>query len=400
MCSRSEIVPDGVEFFGHGNAQDLANLEQMLRYRKTQSDKPHVSVLITEFPSNPLLNCPDLEKIRALADEYDFAIVVDDTIGNFANLDLIQSGLADAVCTSLTKLFNGRGDAMAGSVIANPNTKIGQWLQRDLVKNHHDHEGLWTGDAHAVNENSVDFLERSSQINQTTEALADWLKERDEVAVVYYPKYTCPTGYNACLNKNDFQGHHKPGYGGLFSILLHPHICQRTFYDKLDISKGPSLGTDFSLVCPYTLLAHYHELDFAMSYDVQPNLLRFAIGLEELDTIKAKFATAFAESKLHPKLPIKDTSGSIGTRGFCTFAKPRSMNSIEQQVISKIAPHNFPTVPFRFSSIRKDAITTIKRDIHSSNSRDSLVSFDADFMRNRIWKENAKSIRRITNILH
>ena len=318
MCSRPELVPDGVEFFGHGNAQDLANLEQLLKERKG-SDKPDVSVLITEFPSNPLLNCPDLHKLRSLADEYDFAVVVDDTIGNFANIDLIQSGLADVVCTSLTKLFNGRGDAMAGSVITNPNTKIGHWLQQDLEDNHHDHEGLWRGDAHAVNCNSVDFLSRSSQINEITEALADWLRERDEVSAIYYPKFTCPTTYNSCLNKSDYKGQHKAGYGGLFSIILQPHVCQRTFYDKLDLSKGPSLGTDFSLICPYTLLAHYHELDFAMSYDVQPNLLRFAIGLEDLETLKSRFTAAFQESKLHPKLPPKPLESNTGVRGFCTF---------------------------------------------------------------------------------
>ena len=321
MCSRPEFVPDGVEFFGHGNDEDLSNLEQMLKDRK-KDKRPDVSVLITEFPSNPLLNCHDLQKLRSLADEYDFAVVVDDTIGNFANVDLIQSGLADAVCTSLTKLFNGRGDAMAGSVVTNPNTKIGQWLQRDMQENHHNHEGLWTGDAYAINANSVDFLARSSQINKTTEALADWLNQRDEVEVVYYPKFTSPARYNSVLNKSDYGGKHTAGYAGLFAILLHPHICQRTFYDKLNVSKGPSLGTDFTLVCPYTLLAHYHELDFAMSYNVSPNLLRFAIGLEELDTLKDKFTSAFQESKLHPKLPTKSiTANNITVRGYCNFSK-------------------------------------------------------------------------------
>jgi hypothetical protein len=247
--------------------------------------------------------CPDLHKLRALADEFGFALVVDDTIGNFANVDLIQSGLADAVCTSLTKLFNGRGDAMAGSVITNPNTEIGRWMQKDMESNHLDSEGLWPGDAIAVYENSADFLERSSKINETTEALADWLKDRDEILDIYYPKFTCPDGYNSVLKHDDCGGRHKAGYGGLFSIVLDDHICVRSFYDKIDLSKGPSLGTNFSLACPYTLLAHYHELDFAMSYDVQPNLIRFAIGLEDLEVMKEKFDTALRESRLHPKLP-------------------------------------------------------------------------------------------------
>ena len=339
MCSRPEIVPDGVLFFGHGNEKDLSNLKKMLNDRKNDKESPRISVLITEFPSNPLLNCPNLQNLRTLADEYDFAIVVDDTIGNFANVDLIQSGLADVVCTSLTKLFNGRGDAMAGSVVTNPNTKIGQWLQQDLQSHHHDYEGLWVGDANAINSNSEDFLARSSQINETTEELADWLIERDEVAAIYYPKFRCPDGYNSVMNKSTYGGEHKPGYGGLLSILLNSHICQRTFYDKLDLSKGPSLGTNFSLVCPYTLLAHYHELDFAMSYDVQPNLLRFAIGLEDVEILKEKFTKAFQESKLHPKLPLTRHThhNNMIKRGYCTFSHLHQYGSI---VHSDIYPYN------------------------------------------------------------
>ena len=304
MCSRKELVPEGVQFFGYGNNSDLDSMERMLRERADNNNgDAGISVLITEFPSNPLLNCPDLGRLRALADEFDFALIVDDTIGNFANLNLIQSGLADAVCTSLTKLFNGRGDAMAGSIATNPNTKIGKWMHDDLKKNHTLHEGLYESDACAVYVNSSDFLERSNQINKTTEALADWLNQRDEVEELFYPKYTCPEGYHKVLNKNDFGGRHKAGYGGLFSLVLHPHVCRRTFFDQIDISKGPSLGTNFTLSCPYTLLAHYHELDFALTYNVQPGLIRFAIGLENLDSLKEKFDSAFKESKLHPKLP-------------------------------------------------------------------------------------------------
>ncbi len=343
MCSRPELVPDGVEFFGHGDESDLKNFEQMLQQKRDQNGgHAGVSALITEFPSNPLLNCPDLYKLRALADEYHFALIVDDTIGNFANVDLIQNGLADAVCTSLTKLFNGRGDAMAGSVVTNPNTECGRWMQEDMTENHLDHEGLWAGDAIAVFKNSEDFLERSSKINETTEALADWLKEREEISTIYYPKYTCPTGYNLVLRQDDCDGRHTPGYGGLFSIILDHHVCVRTFYDKINLSKGPSLGTNFSLACPYTLLAHYHELDFAMTYGVQPNLIRFAIGLEDLETMKGKFEAAFKESRLHPKLP-NVTARAEQKRAYCTISDVRCSSQIRNMGPRGLNKYNFGT---------------------------------------------------------
>jgi cystathionine gamma-synthase len=75
MCSRTELSPGGVEFFGKGDAKDLDNLERILAERPNH----RWSGLFTEVPSNPLLQCPDLERLRELADEHDFCLVVDDT---------------------------------------------------------------------------------------------------------------------------------------------------------------------------------------------------------------------------------------------------------------------------------------------------------------------------------
>jgi len=85
------------------------------------------------------------------------------------------------------------------------------------------------------------------------------------------------------------------GYGGLISITLKNPKKAPAFYDALQVSKGPSLGTEFTLACPYTLLAHYDELDWAESHDVTPNLLRFSIGREPLEELIARFEDAFAQ---------------------------------------------------------------------------------------------------------
>mmetsp|Transcript_14790 Transcript_14790/g.41224 ORF Transcript_14790/g.41224 Transcript_14790/m.41224 type:complete len:648 (-) Transcript_14790:913-2856(-) len=291
MCSRKEFSPAGVEFFGKGDEYDLKLLSRILQER----EESKWSAVFTEVPSNPLLQCPDLEALRNLADEYDFCVVVDDTIGNFLNVDLLDSGLADAVCTSLTKLVSGRGDAIAGSVITNPNTEKGRWMKEDMAKDRDAFGGLHEADAMAMVHNSIDFPERNTRINETTELLATFMNEHPDVDIVWYPKFVAPlfTKYQ----------HPNGGFGGLFSIHLGSHICQRTFYDLLDVAKGPSLGTNFTLVCPYTLLAHYHELDFALSHNVPPNLIRIAVGLEDFDELKEKFAYALEKSRLHPKLP-------------------------------------------------------------------------------------------------
>jgi cystathionine gamma-synthase len=84
----------------------------------------------------------------------------------------------------------------------------------------------------------------------------------------------------------------KPGYGGLFSIVLYTSLEAQKFYDMLPIHKGPSLGTNFTLACPYTLLAHYTELDWAAQFGLCPFLIRVSVGMEPVDWL----ITAFMES--------------------------------------------------------------------------------------------------------
>ncbi len=62
------------------------------------------------------------------------------------------------------------------------------------------------------------------------------------------------------------------------------------------MSKGPSFGTRFTLACPYTLLAHYHELEWAEGCGVSANLLRISCGIEETETIIAAFEEALVHA--------------------------------------------------------------------------------------------------------
>ena len=68
--------------------------------------------LFCEFPGNPLLKSPDLHRIKRLGDQYDFAVIVDETIGNFINVHVLAH--ADVAVSSLTKVFSGDSNVMGG----------------------------------------------------------------------------------------------------------------------------------------------------------------------------------------------------------------------------------------------------------------------------------------------
>jgi cystathionine gamma-synthase len=95
---------------------DIDDLEAILESEKAKDpSRPPALALFTEFPSNPLLRSANLPRLRALADKYDFLIVIDETIGNFANVEVFP--YSDVVVSSLSKVFCGYANAMGGRYV-------------------------------------------------------------------------------------------------------------------------------------------------------------------------------------------------------------------------------------------------------------------------------------------
>lgn len=294
ICLRKEWNSHGVHFLGKGDAEDLKTLESLLA-------EEEITAVFTEFPSNPLLQIPNLGRLAELGRQHGFPVVVDDTISNFHNVDLMGGGGeghgVDICVSSLTKLFSGKGDVMAGSLVFNRASPLYGELKAAAEalrggKGVDDAE-LYEEDARVTWENGQDFEARSALINQTTERLVEWLVAQPGVAEVFYPSRTQRAVYDMYKRK-------RGGYGGLFSLSLKEGRSPTAFYDALDVYKGPSLGTNFTLACPYTLLAHYHELDFARKHGVCPNLVRVSIGLEPEERLRKAFAVALEAAKQPP----------------------------------------------------------------------------------------------------
>lgn len=99
--------------YSSNSSNDIAALERYLSAMASErTAKKSLQAIWCECPSNPLLWTPDLQRVRELADQYDLAVVVDDTIGSSANVDVLN--VADIVVTSLTKSFSGFANVLAG----------------------------------------------------------------------------------------------------------------------------------------------------------------------------------------------------------------------------------------------------------------------------------------------
>jgi cystathionine gamma-synthase len=240
--------------------------------------------LFCEAPSNPLLRCVDFERLLAIraAAQPGVPIIVDDTISTVAHADAHR--VADVVTTSLTKSFSGAGDVLAGSVVLNRQSLHHAAFSAFLTA-HADHE-LWRGDAVALELNSRDFVQRAVTMSRNAQALADHLRSHPKVDRVWHAATEGGRGYEFIRRENG-------GHGCLFSFTLKdPAQTSANFYDALRVCKGPSLGTNFTLVCPYTLLAHYEELDWVESVGVSRWLIRVSAGLEDTQELIARFDEA------------------------------------------------------------------------------------------------------------
>lgn len=300
-----------------------------------------IDLLVTEFPGNPLMQSPDISGLYELSRRYGFTFVVDDTVGGTgANVNVL--GRCDAVVSSLTKMVSGGCDVMGGCLVLNPQAEGGRYgvlkrlleggkinggmdgkdLREDKKRDsgyaadlngeaegddgtrkdikgettykketamqqgaqRREEERAWfPADIAVMERNSRNFVHRVRKAS----AIAEWLvhnllRPHASVQEVYYPKGSSTEDIyeqfrvKPTADKDEGEG----GYGFLVSIKFLTPAKARAFYNAMAVAKGPSLGTNFTLCCAYTLLAHYRELEWAAEFGVVEDLVRISVGLE------------------------------------------------------------------------------------------------------------------------
>lgn len=241
--------------------------------------------VFTEIPSNPLLRTLDLKRVSEACRFSRTPLVLDDSSVGPLNVEILP--LADLLTSSLTKWISGAGNVMAGALTINSDSTHANDLRNSIAEDAADCAPLYIADAEILLSNLKGYAKRNTNINETALALVKYLKEHPAIANVWHPSSTQTENYDAIKRKNG-------GYGGLISISLNSPKKAPKVYDALRLSKGPSFGTPFTLVCPYTLLAHYDELKWTEDCGVPTNLLRISVGLEPTETIIKAFEDALS----------------------------------------------------------------------------------------------------------
>lgn len=243
------------------------------------------SAVYCEVPSNPLLRMIDLARVRAACDAGNVPLVIDDSVCSAYNVDV--KPFADIVTSSLTKWIAGSGNVMAGAVqLVKKSNFYGEFKAFFDDDCGESRSKLYAQDAAVLDEGSKNFEERMKPVNAAAESLVDFLQNHEAVGQVWHPSIDTKDFYQQIMTQ-------RGGYGGLLSFTLLNDKKTAKFFDHLRISKGPSFGTEFSLACPYTLLAHYDELEWAEGCGVSRNLIRFSVGTEGSQELIDRFNEAF-----------------------------------------------------------------------------------------------------------
>jgi cystathionine gamma-synthase len=252
---------------------DLTLLEARI-----MEDPQIISAIFTEVPNNPLIECVDLHRLYDLCRQNDIPLVVDATIGTAYNLNILP--YCDIAVESLTKFACGKGDVLMGAVILNPASRIAGAVRDLIVENIVE---PFSRDLQRLAFNMEGYENRVRVISGNTLKVLEYLERSPAVSRVYSALH--PGSYDNFIKIRK----HPDALPGLISVVFSQDLGH--YYDRLNLAKGPSLGTEFTLAMPYVYLAHYDLVRTPEGREelrrkgLDPGLLRISIGIEPYEEI-------------------------------------------------------------------------------------------------------------------
>lgn len=258
---------------------DLSRLRDLFDRRGDE-----IAAVVTETPTNPLVQTCDLDELRDLCRARGAMLVADPTIASPRNVKVADH--VDVIVNSLTKYAANAGDVMLGC-LAFPETSRFRGEFMEAVRR--EIEPPYPRDLARLAREIGAYPELVKRMNENVLRLAAFLESHPKVKKLHWA-YSEP--FRA--NYENLAGAGKPGC--MLSFELKEPV--ERFYDKIEILKSPSFGTTFSLLCPYVYLAHYDliqdeaGLTTLAEAGLAPELVRVSLGAEPAEEILAAFEEA------------------------------------------------------------------------------------------------------------
>lgn len=248
--------------------------------------RPETKLLLVETPSNPTMQLTDLQAIADLARPRNILTFCDNTFASPYNQRPLAHGI-DLVMHSATKYLGGHHDLSAG-VVAGSQALLAKIWEAHMVI------GAVLGpiDGWLLLRGLRTLAVRVKQQNQTALAIAQYLERHPAIEQVYYPGL--PSHPQYALAQRQMKG-----FGGVLSFAVKGgYGATQRFISTLKLpTQAVSLGGYESLVV-HAAAMWEGTLGEAglMEAGIQPNLVRFSVGLEDEQDLIADLQQALAQA--------------------------------------------------------------------------------------------------------
>lgn len=245
---------------------------------------PQTKLIIVESPANPTLQLTDLAAVAELARPRGILTFADNTFASPINQRPLALGI-DLVMHAATKYLGGHHDLSAG-VVAGSKALI------DKIWDAHIVVGAVLGpiDGWLLLRGLRTLPLRVAQHNRTALAVAEFLAAHPAIEAVYYPGLTSHPQH--ALAQRQMRG-----YGGVLSFAVKGgYAATQRFIGALKLpTQAVSLGGYESLIVHAAAMwmGTLGETGLEEA-GIQPNLVRFSVGLEDERDLIADLRQALA----------------------------------------------------------------------------------------------------------
>jgi methionine-gamma-lyase len=260
------------------DTSDLAAVEKAI--------KPNTKLLYIETPSNPMMKLTDMKAVAKMAKAHNLTTIADNTFMSPYLQRPIEHGV-DVVVHSITKSLSGHSDVLGGAIVASKAFMKGM---DPMYKNMGANLGPF--EAWLTLRGIKTLHVRMQRQTESAEKIAKWLEDHPKIEWVKYPGLKSHPQYALAKRQMD-------GFGSMMSFELKGGVeAGRKVMNNVKLcSLAVSLGAVETLIShPATMTHAVVPKEDRIRAGITDGLVRFSVGIEDVDDIIADLEQALAKA--------------------------------------------------------------------------------------------------------
>ena len=246
--------------------------------------RSNTNIIFTESPTNPYLRVLDIPAIVRVAKQNGVMTIIDATLATPYNIKPLDLGV-DIVLHSATKYLGGHNDLLAG-------VTLGGYDQLNELNRLQRMIGAMPGPftCFLLERGLKTFAVRMEHHNRAGLEIARMLESHPKIEKIWYPGLESHPDFRIASKQMN-------GSGSVITFLLKGGDKEtRRFIDSLKLFLiTPSLGGTESLVTQMAPMSFFdYPEEYRQSIGMVDNLVRIALGLEDIDDLIADLKQALS----------------------------------------------------------------------------------------------------------